>query len=167
MIAGDQQALTYQEIAHAIRRMPRRMDRGQFKITQCQALAIRRLTLRHEAFILTPIVGRRQSNDRCTGAARKLRRQRRMIAMGMSGDDPANGRARRFQNGLKVRRLVGSRIENSDLILAQQIGVCAWTRHHSGIAGHDAAYSARQGVGKTWSKLRSSVQSRTSYIRNH
>ena len=74
----------------AIGSSARRTVRGQFKIAQDQPLAIGRLMLRHKALVLTPIVGRRQSDQGCTGAPRKLRRERRVVAMGMGDDDPAD-----------------------------------------------------------------------------
>src|SRR5258708_39080154 len=60
MISGEQQPLRRQKIAYAIRGMARRVDCGQFKIAEDEALAIRRPALLRVGFVSPPLSRRRE-----------------------------------------------------------------------------------------------------------
>ncbi len=72
------------------------MDRDQLTLTRRQALAVDGQMLGHEGRVLSTVAGRRQSDDPRAGELGEAARERRMIRVSVSDDNPPGAKDTHF-----------------------------------------------------------------------
>ena len=87
-----------------------------------------------KTLVLPPVGGRRQTDQARPRRTRELGRERRMIAVRMGHENPADV-CGRGQDALQMFRMNGSGIEHGDLAISQQVGIGAGAGHETCVAG--------------------------------
>jgi hypothetical protein len=121
--------------------MSRRVDGDQDDVAELQPLTIARYVFGSERIILTAIMRRRPANQTCTRPFGQLRGERRMVAVSMRDDDPANDPIGGIHDGCQMPGIVGSRVEDGDLSQTQQVRIGPGSGHQPGIGRNDTPYT--------------------------
>jgi hypothetical protein len=138
VVAGEEHLRVFEQVAQVIRRVPRRVQRGERDAGDREALAVRGLPVRREGRVLR-VAGRCRVADHLR--ARRLlqrTRRRRVIAMRVRAEDPANAPATRVEDRRDVPVERRARVDHRDLVLADEVGVGPRPGHLAGIRRDEA-----------------------------
>ena len=132
MIAGEQQTFTFKEETKVIAGMARRVHCGEFKFVSDEPIGVAHAPIGFQTVSVAP------RNDFGTGRRLQCGNPWRMIWMCMRAENPSDRTLRRFHNRRGVNFVLGTRIDHSNLVLTNQIGVCPCSGHMRRIRSGDA-----------------------------
>jgi hypothetical protein len=134
VIARKQHAFILKKEAQVISCVPWRMHCGDRELVGDKLITVAQATVGAKTTTIAP------GHYFGTGFGLKSGDARRMIGVSMGAHDPTNTTLGRFQNGLCVYFVFGTRIDHEYFVISNEIGVCAWARHMAGIRRGDAAH---------------------------
>ena len=146
MIAAEQQALVFYQVAQVIRGVSRRVERPQRDGIDSHQIAFMQRTRWREATVVSAVREGQLTQYLRTGGSRKCHRSGRMIAVRVRDEHGFDRTTRDRENPLDVSLIVRTRIDHEIAQPTKQVRIRAGTGHEPGIVGDEPLHIRRNDI---------------------